>query len=66
MFETWSIKKIFATFGLMLLVVATVQVYMFFMTQSIVIHFSLSFVALFIALLLFHSVNIKIKNRRKK
>ncbi len=66
MFESWSVKKIFATFGIMLLIVASVQVYLFFRTQSMIIHFLLSFVALFIALLLFHSVNIKLKNRRKK
>jgi len=66
MFQSWSIKKTFTIFGLMLLIVASVQIYMFIRTQSVIVHFGLSFVALFIALILFHSVNIKLKQRRKK
>jgi len=66
MFENWSAKKIFAVFGLALLVVASLQVYLFFATQSATIHFTLSFVALFIALILFHSVNIKLKQKKRK
>jgi len=66
MFETWSVKKIFAVFGMTLLVIASIQVYMFITTNSAMTHFILSFIALFIALILFHSVNIKIKQRKNK
>ncbi len=66
MFQNWSIKKIFVVFGIILLIVASVQVYLFFTTQSVMIHFILSFVALFIALILFHSINIKLKQKKKR
>lgn len=66
MFQGWSIKKTFIIFGVMLLIVASIQIYMFLITQSILVHFVLSFLALFIALLLFHSVNIKLKQKKRK
>ena len=66
MFEAWSVKKIFSVFGIMLLIIASIQVYMFITTNSVMTHFILSFIALFIALILFHSVNIKIKQRRNR
>jgi len=47
----------------LLLFIAVLQVIMFINYRSTLIHFSLSFIALFIALLLFHSVNIKLKRR---
>jgi hypothetical protein len=64
MFQNWSIKKIFTIFGLLLLIVASLQIYMFLTTQSVITHFILSFVALFIALILFHSINIKLKKKK--
>lgn len=64
MFQNWSVKKIFAIFGLLLLIVASLQIYMFLTTQSVITHFTLSFVALFIALILFHSINIKLKKKK--
>jgi len=66
MFDDWSIKKIFMTFGLMLLMILSVQIYLFLTLQSVIIHFGISFIALFIALILFHSVNTRLKNQRKK
>jgi len=49
-----------------LLCVALLQVYLFLTNRSMIIHFSLSFIALFIALLLFHSVSIKLKRQKKR
>lgn len=66
MFKNWSVKKIFGVFGIILLIVASIQVYMFFTTQSVITHFILSFIALFIALILFHSINIKLKMKKRK
>lgn len=66
MFKSWSVKKLYGVFGLILLIIASVQVYMLFTVQNELIHFGLLFAALFIALLLFHSVNIKIKEKKKK
>lgn len=65
MFESLSIKSITAIFLSLLLFAAVVQVFLFLTSRSIYIHFALSFIELFIALLLFHSVNIRL-NRRKK
>ena len=66
MFESWSIKKIFALFLPILLIIALIQVFAFLYSQNMYIHFAISFLALFTALLLFHSVNIKLKYGKKK
>jgi len=66
MFDSWSIKSITVLFLSFLLFLATLQVILFLTYRSIYIHFGLSFVELFIALLLFHSVNIKLKGRMRK
>ena len=66
MFRSLSIKSIIGVFLSLLLGVAVIQVYMFLTNRSIIIHFGLSFIALFIALILFHSVNIRLKSRKKK
>ena len=66
MFQNWSIKQIIINLGGLLLIVATLQIYMFFNNQSTYVHFGLSFVALFIALIMVHSINIKLKRMRKK
>jgi len=66
MFNNWSIKKIFALFLPLLLIIAIIQVLMFIYSQNMYIHFGISFLALFAALLLFHSVNIKLKYGKKK
>lgn len=65
MFQNWSLKKIYMILGGTLLIAAVIQVYLFVVSSSIIIHFGMSFVALFIALLLFHSVNIKMKQSKK-
>ena len=49
-----------------LLIAAVIQVYLFIASNSIIIHFGMSCVALFIALLLFHSVNIKMKQNKNQ
>jgi len=66
MFQNWSIKQIITNLGGLLLIVATIQIYMFFTNPSTYVHFGLSFVALFIALVMVHSINIKLKRMRKK
>ncbi len=66
MFKSWSLRSLIIVFLSLLLFVAILQVFMFLTNRSIFIHFALSFIALFIALLLFHSVNIKFKSRKKK
>lgn len=66
MFESFSIKSITAIFLSLLLCTAIVQVFLFLTNRSIFIHFGLSFVELFIALLLFNTVNSKLKNQKKK
>ncbi len=66
MFEDWSVKKIYAIFGLILLIIASLQVYMFLTVPNELVHFGLLFAALFVALLLFHSVNIKLKGKKRK
>jgi hypothetical protein len=65
MFNNLRIKSIVIVFLSLLLCVALLQVYMFLTNRSMIIHFGLSFIALFIALLLFHSINIKLKKQRK-
>jgi hypothetical protein len=65
MFSSWSLKSIIIVFMTSLLFIALLQVYMFLTNRSAIIHFGLSFLALFIALLLFHSVNIKLKRQKK-
>jgi multisubunit Na+/H+ antiporter MnhE subunit len=66
MFRNLSIKSIIIIFMSLLLCVALLQVYLFLTNRSMLVHFSLSFIALFIALLLFRSVNIKLKRRKKR
>jgi hypothetical protein len=66
MFRNLRIRSLVIIFLSLLLCVAILQVFMFITNRSIYIHFGLSFIALFIALLLFHSVNIKLKSRKKK
>ena len=67
MFQNWSVKQTIINLGGLLLIVAIIQIYMFITYQSTYIHFGLSFVALFIALIMFHTLNIKTKrNRRRK
>ncbi len=65
MFQNWSIKKIYIILGGALLIAAIVQVLLFIISSSILIHFGMSFIALFIALLLFHSINIRLKQMKK-
>ena len=66
MFGNWSIRKLTYVFMSLILCVGIVQVLMFIYTASIYIHIILSFLALFLALMLVHSVNIRLKYRRKK
>ena len=67
MFQNWSVKQTIINLGGLLLIVAIIQIYMFITTRSTYIHFGLSFVALFIALIIFHTLNIKTKrNKRRK
>jgi membrane protein YdbS with pleckstrin-like domain len=66
MFDSWSIRKLTYVFMSLILCVGTVQVLMFIYTESVYIHFVLSFLALFLVLMLVHSVNIRLKYRRKK
>ncbi|KYK20298.1 hypothetical protein AYK21_06330 [Thermoplasmatales archaeon SG8-52-2] len=66
MFRNWSIKTIIIVFLTLLLCVAVFQVYMFLTNRSMIIHFGLSFLALFIALLFFHSVNIRFRRQKKR
>lgn len=66
MFQNWSVKQTIINLGGLLLIVAIIQIYMFITSQSMYIHFGLSFVALFIALIMFHTLNIKTKRNRKR
>jgi len=66
MFNSWSIKKILSVFLPILLIIAILQVFMLIYSQNMLIHAGISFLALFIALILFHSINIKMKRGRKK
>jgi len=65
MFESWSLKFTITIFLSLLLCVAIIQVFLFLTYHSIYIHFALSFIALFIALLLFNLVNIKLKRQKR-
>ena len=66
MFESWSIKQTIINLGGLLLIIAIIQIYMFIISRSTYIHFGLSFIALFIALIMFHTLNIKLKRNRKR
>jgi hypothetical protein len=66
MFESWSLKTIVVVFLGLILGVGILQVFLFIYSQSIYAHFLLSFVALFLALILFHTLNIRLKRIRKK
>jgi len=66
MFESWSLKSTIIVFLSLLLCVAVLQVFMFLTNRSILIHFLLSFIALFITLLLFHLVNIRLKRQKRR
>jgi len=61
MFEKWSTKKIIIILGGALLSVGTTQIVLFIYTGNVIVHFGISFVALFIALLLFHSLRFRLK-----
>ena len=65
MFESWTVKQTMTNLGGLLLVVAIIQIFLFLTSQSMYVHFGLSFVALFIALLLFHTLNLKMKKKKK-
>jgi len=66
MFARWSVKKLIFVFLSIILCIGIIQIMLFIYTQSIYIHFGLSFLALFFALILFHSVNIRLKKARMK
>ena len=66
MFENWSEKKIVLVLGVSLLIAATAQIFLFIYTSSYILHFGMSFIALFIALVLFYSVNIRLKKTKRK
>jgi len=66
MLNNWSIKQIYTRLGFLLLIVASIQIFMFLTSQNMIVHFVISFVALFIALLMVHSINIKLKRQRRK
>jgi len=66
MFSEWSLKKLIFVFLGLILGVGIVQIISFFYIQSVYIHFLLSFMALFLALLLFHSLNIRLKRIKRK
>lgn len=65
MFQSWSLKKTIIVLGGVLLSLVIIQIYLFIVSRSTYVHFVLSFVELFVALLLFHSVNIKLKRIKK-
>lgn len=65
MFDRWSIKKLLSVFLPFLLIIAIVQVIVLIYSQNMYIHFGISFLALFTALTLFHSINIKLKRAKK-
>ena len=66
MFENWSIRQITIIFLVSLLCIAVIQVILFIYNRSIYVHFGLSFLALFIALMLFHTVNIRLKRTKRR
>lgn len=66
MFQSWSLKQTIMYLGGLLLCLVIIQIYLFIVSRSVYIHFVLSFVELFIALLMFHSVNIKLKRIKKR
>jgi len=66
MFEKWSTKKIIIVLGGALLLAGITQIILFFYTGSFIVHFGMSFIALFIALLLFYSLNIRSKKVTKQ
>ncbi len=66
MFENWTMKKIVVVLGVSLLIVATAQIFLFIYTSSYILHFGMSFIALFIALVLFYSVNIRLKKTKRE
>jgi hypothetical protein len=66
MFQSWSLKQTIIILGGLLLCLLLIQIYLFIVSRSTYVHFVLSFVELFIALLLFHSVNIKLKGIKKR
>lgn len=65
MFKTWSIKKLITFFGGLLVILFLFQIYLLFSYYPVEFHFALLVVALFVALILFHSINIKLKVKRK-
>jgi hypothetical protein len=65
MFQSLSLKQTIIILGGLLLCLVIIQIYLFIVSRSTYVHFILSFVELFIALLLFHSVNIKLKKNEE-
>jgi hypothetical protein len=65
MFDNWSVKKLLSVFLPLLLIIAIAQVFVLLYSQNMYIHFGISFLALFTALTLFHSINIKFKRTKK-
>lgn len=65
MFKSWGIKKIITVFGGLLIILFLIQIFLFLYYYSEILHFGLLVIALFVALILFHSINIKLKSKRK-
>ncbi len=66
MFESLGLKSTIIIFLSLILCVAVLQVFMFLTNRSILTHFALSFIALFLTLLLFHMVNIRLKRQKRR
>jgi hypothetical protein len=66
MLEDWSIRKIVGVFGFCLVVVFSVNLYLILIHAPEIYHYISMFVALFFALLIFHSINIKLKRIKKR
>lgn len=64
MFQNWSINKLIKVFGGMLVVLFIINIYMIYNFYSEVAQYGILVIALFIALILFHSINIKLKRRK--
>jgi len=60
------LKKVVYVFLFLILCVGIIQVIFFIYSRSVYAHFLFSFVALFLALILFHTLNIRMRARRRK
>lgn len=65
MFNNWSIKKLITVFGGILIILFLLQIALFLNYYPEIFHFGLLVIALFVALILFHSINLKLKSNRK-